>query len=244
MSTIVLIHGGWHGAWCWHKVVAMLEKQGHRVIAPDLPGHGSDSTAVRSKPYEMYVPTVCALVENLEDRAILVGHSSGGMIITEASRQMGDRIKGLVYLSAFLLSPGKTPREAMKMDSESMLPGCIEINSTKGVSLIKTQCARSVFYEDCSEEDAAWAISQLQPEPLIPAGTASTGIGIDDAPVRVPRFYIECLKDKALGPRCQRWMYTESPCDGVYSLCTSHSPFLSAPEALTGHLLDIVKRLA
>lgn len=243
MSTFVLIHGGWHAAWCWLRVTPLLERHGHRVIAPNLPNHGADSTPLAAKPYEMYVPKVCALLDTIQDRAILVGHSSGGVIITEASRQLSERIKGLVYLSAFLLPLGKTPRDVMKMDDESLLSGCLQIDTAKGVSVVRKECARSVFYGDCSEEDAAWAINQLQPEPLIPPGPMAADAGPYESSGRIPRFYIECLQDKALGPRVQRWMYTESPCDAVYSLATSHSPFLSAPEALTQHLLDIDQRV-
>ena len=239
MSTFVLIHGGWHAAWCWLRVIPLLERHGHRVIAPDLPGHGADSTPLTAKPYEMYVPKVCSLLDNIEDRAIVVGHSSGGMIITEAYRRSSERIKGLVYLSAFLLPLGKTPRDVMKMDSESLLSGCIQIDTTKGVSAVRRECAKSVFYGDCSEQDADWAISQLQPEPLIPPGPVADDAGNYESVGPIRRFYIECLQDKALGPRVQRWMYTESPCDAVYFLPTSHSPFLSAPVALTQHLLDI-----
>jgi pimeloyl-ACP methyl ester carboxylesterase len=192
----------------------------------------------------MYVPFVCDLLDHLDEGAILVGHSSGGMIITEVSRRLGQRVGALVYLSAFLLPPDKTPRDAMKMDTESLLAGCLQIDSLKGLSLVKTECARSLFYEDCSEEDATWAISRLQPEPLIQTGGPVSDAPIVNVSARIPRFYIECLRDKALGPRTQRWMYSESPCDAVYSLTTSHSPFLSAPEALARHLLNIAQIVA
>jgi pimeloyl-ACP methyl ester carboxylesterase len=207
------------------------------VIAPDLPGHGADSTPLTARPYEMYAPKVCEVLGRLEDRAILVGHSSGGMILTEVARRSSERIKSLVYLSAFLLPSGKTPRDVMTMDTESLLQACLEIDLERRVSIVKTECAKSVFYGDCNENDAQWAIDRLQPEPLIPPGPlVANG---EDSESRIPRFYIECLQDKALGPRMQRWMYTESRCDGVYSLPTSHSPFLSAPTALTQYLLEI-----
>ncbi len=239
VSTFALIHGGWHGAWCWLRVAELLENLGHRVIAPDLPGHGADSTPLTARPYELYVPRVCEVLDSLEDLAIVVGHSSGGMVISEAARRRSERIRSLVYLSAFLLPMGKTPRDLMKMDNESILQACLEIDLEKGVSVVKTECARSVFYEDCSDEVARWAIRQLQPEPLI-RPSPSTSEAVNGASLtRIPRFYIECLRDKALGPRTQRWMYTESPCDAVYSLPTGHSPFLSAPAALTQYLLEI-----
>jgi pimeloyl-ACP methyl ester carboxylesterase len=161
------------------------------------------------------------------------------MIISEVCRRRNQRIKGLVYLAAFLLPSGKTPRDVMYMDTESLLPGCLRIDTARGVSWIAKECARSVFYGDCSEQDAAWATSQLQPEPLIPSDAVASDAPSGELPARVPRFYIQCLQDKALGPSVQRWMYTEGNCDAVYSLHTSHSPFLSAPAALAQHLLDI-----
>jgi pimeloyl-ACP methyl ester carboxylesterase len=244
VSTFVLIHGGWHAAWCWVRVIPLLEKHGHTVIAPDLPGHGANATPACERPYELYVPELCALLDGLEERAILVGHSSGGMIITEAGRRMSKRVSGLVYLSAFLLAAGKTPRDVMKMDSESLLAESLEIDNTRGLSYVRKECAKRVFYDDCSDQDAAWAISQLQPEPLIRQGppVSDTRSG-EPPPVGTPRFFIECLHDRALSPVVQRWMYTESPCDAVYSLSTSHSPFLSAPAALAQHLLDIDQRI-
>lgn len=219
-----------------------LGNLGHKVIAPDLPAHGADTTPLTAKPYEMYVPRVCELLDGLKDRAILVGHSSGGMIITEAAAQRNERIRSLVYLSAFLLPPGQTPREAMLADNESILRSSLEIDRERGVSIVKAERARDVFYADCSPEDAEWAIGQLQPEPLVPPGPGASGAENGKPATRIPRFYIECLQDKALGPRTQKRMYAESPCDGVYSLPTGHSPFLSAPEILTQYLLEIDAR--
>jgi pimeloyl-ACP methyl ester carboxylesterase len=244
MSTFVLIHGGWHAAWCWVRIAELLEKKGHQVIAPDLPAHGKDSTPLSDRPYEMYVPKVCEVLDGLTERAILVGHSSGGMIITDASRRKSERIESLVYLSAFLLPSGRTPRDVMKLDSESLLQGCLEIDLEQGVSIVRTECAREVFYGDCCETDAEWAINQLQPEPLIPPALSTSDAECEGTHTRLPRFYIECLQDRALGPRAQRWMCMESPCEAVYSLATSHSPFLSAPVALTECLSDIAGHCA
>ncbi len=181
------------------------------------------------------------MLDATDSRAILVGHSSGGMVISEAARRRSERIASLVYLSAFLLPAGKTPREAMLMDSESILRACLLVDAENGVATIKPECARSVFYEDCSDEDAASAIGQLQAEPLIPPGPVAEE-PLSAVPQSVRRFYIECRRDKALGPRTQRWMYMESPCEAVYSLDTGHSPFLSAPEALTEILVEIGAR--
>ncbi len=186
----------------------------------------------------MYVPRVCEILDALDAPAVLVGHSSGGMIIHEAARLRSDNVQSLVFLSAFLLPLGKTPRDAMAMDEESILREGLEIDVARGVSSVKKDRARSVFYEDCSDEDAEWAIQQLQPEPLIPPGSANS-TPCEGSQRDVARFYIECLRDRALGPRTQKWMYTEAGCEAVYSLNTSHSPFLSAPGALSEYLMEI-----
>ena len=223
--------GAWGLAWC--VVLAQSGPLVGRVWASSDCARSARPRSGLNASYSQAIRDVyteaSALLDDLEDRAIVVGHSSAGVIITEAYRKSSERIKGLVYLSAFLLPFGKTPRDVMKMDSESLLPGCLEIDTFRGVSVVREECAKSVFYGDCSEEDTAWALGQLQPEPLIPPGPVTADTGIDESADRIPRFYIECLQDKALSPRVQRLMYTESRCDAVYSLPTSHSPFLSAP---------------
>lgn len=243
-SVYVLIHGGWHGGWCWDRVAPLLRREGHRVIAPDLPAHGLDTTPLSARPWELYVPRVCAILDAEEERVILVGHSSGGMIITDAARERPVSAAVLVYLSAFLLPPGVTPPEMMKDDAESRLMSAVVVDPERRVSSIKPELAREVLYHDCSDEDAAWATSRLVPEPLRPpAGAGERQPPPEELPeVRAPRVYIECLEDRALGPLTQRRMYTSAPCERVYSLSTSHSPFLSAPEQLAAHLLDIAAR--
>lgn len=241
MSTFVLIHGGWHGGWCWARVAHLLDEAGHRVIAPDLPGHGENSSATSDRLYELYVPKVREILDGEPEPVILVGHSSGGMIISEAANLRPNRVRALVYLSAFLLPPGKSPRDAMQADQESILQSCLIVDREKGVSVVRPERAKEVFYADCSDEVAAWAISRLQPEPLIPPGVSSA----EPSPSRqkqgseIPKVYIECLQDRALGPATQKKMYSEIPCQKIYSLPTSHSPFLSAPGQLVACLLDV-----
>ncbi len=238
MSTYVLIHGGWHGAWCWDKVAPLLRQAGHRVIAPDLPGHGHDTTPVAARPYEQYVPCVCAILDAQTEPVILLGHSSGGAVITAAAHQRPARVGVLVYLAAFLLPHGITPPELMRTDAESLLLSALIVDQDRQTVTVAPERATQVFYDDCTDADAAWATSLLVPEPLIPRGSAAAPTPtVISAPV--PRVYIETLHDKALGPTTQRSMYTALPCQKVYALPTSHSPFLSAPEHLVACLLDI-----
>jgi len=227
-----------HGAWCWDKITLLLRQAGHRVIAPDLPGHGHDTTPLTARPYERYVPSVCAILERQTEPVILLGHSSGGAVITAAAERHPEHVSVLVYLAAFLLPDGITPPEVMRTDTESLLLSALRVDHERQTVTVAAEHAKEVFYADCTDADAAWATSLLVPEPLIPRGTAAVSAPATIAE-GVPRIYIATLKDKALGPTTQRRMYTALPCQKVYTLPTSHSPFLSAPEQLVACLLDI-----
>lgn len=235
MTTFLLVHGGWHGGWCWEKLTPLLHAAGHHAIAPDLPGHGADRTPIAARPWERYVPSVVALLEEAPEPVVLVGHSSGGMIISAAAAQRPRRVRTLVYLAAFLLPAGIVPPHVMRDDHESLLPAALIVDEAARTVCVDPARAREVFYHDCSDVDAAWALQRLQPEPIPPRDSAQPSA----APDGVPRVYIETLQDRALGPATQRRMVATLPCERVCSLPTGHSPFISAPAALAECLLAI-----
>ena len=244
MSTYVLVHGGWHGAWCWERLAPLLRPGGHTVVAPDLPGHGGNPTPPEWTHAGDEVAMLGQILETQPEPVIMVGHSSGGMLISAAAEQRPSAVRGLVYLAAFLLPPGVAPPEVMRTDAESGLNAALVVDREGGTVSIRPDALRDVFYGDCSDEDVAWAVSRVVPEPLRPPMPQLPATSATPAPNAVPRFYIETLKDRALGPAAQRRMYTALPCRQVYSLETSHSPFLSAPRALADCLLDIDRELS
>lgn len=109
-SPIVLVHGAWHGGWCWNKVVPRLEAAGHRVLAPSLTGLGEREHLVDPVPsLATHVADIVKLVQAEELRnVVLVGHSYGGMVITGAADALRDRVRHLVYLDAAAPSDGQT----------------------------------------------------------------------------------------------------------------------------------------
>ena len=100
MAIYVLIHGACHGSWCWDNVVPLLQKKGHLVEAPDLPGHGKDKTPIQEVTLQSCVDKVCSVIEAQSEPVILVGHSMGGIILSQVAEQIPDKIKTLVYLTA------------------------------------------------------------------------------------------------------------------------------------------------
>ncbi|GIV80636.1 MAG: hypothetical protein KatS3mg050_5030 [Litorilinea sp.] len=240
MGTYVLIHGSWHGGWCWDRVKPLLEKQGHRVMAPDLPGHGQDHTPVAEITLQRFVDRVCQVLDAQPEPVILVGHSMGGIVITQTSEARPDKIQALVYLCAFLPRNGESLLQLAQQDQETLILPNLIIDEAQGYLAVKEEAIPEVFYQDCSPKDVAWAQARLAPQEALTPVATPVEIS-EDRFGRIPRVYIACLRDQALGPSLQRQMYTATPCREVYSLNTGHSPFLSAPEALTAHLLAVAE---
>ncbi len=240
MATFVLVPGAGHPAWCWHKIVPMLEKAGHRAIAIDLPGTGENqSHAPRDVTLDIWASYVADQVRKAEAPVLLAGHSRGGFVISEAAEKVPDELAGLIYLTAVLPQPGQTLLEASGYDPSIIPPidadGCME----KFPDAVSTER----FYHRCSPEDAAEACGHLFAEPLKPDQTPS---GVTwERWGGVPRAYIECSDDKALDLATQqRRMLAAAPCDPVYTLDTDHSPFFCAPDALVTVMLEIARQFA
>jgi pimeloyl-ACP methyl ester carboxylesterase len=237
MNTYVLIHGAWHGSWCWDKLVPLLTKEGHKVEAPDLPGHGTDKTPIPEISLKAYADRVCQILDTQPEPVILVGHSMGGLVITQAAEYRPEKISTLVYLSAILPRNGESLLQLAEGDKEALVLPNLIMAEDQTYATLKDEGIKEAFYDDCSDEDVARSKSLLVPQaaaPLVtPVQTTEENFG------RVRRVYISCLRDKAITPAVQEKMYKAVPCEKVITIDTSHSPFFSAPEKLVGHLLSL-----
>lgn len=239
MARFVLIHGAWHGAWCWYKIIPRLRQQGHQVAAPDLPGHGIDRTPANRVSMRSYTDRVCQVLDESDEPAILVGHSMGGIVITQTAEYLPEKISKLVYVAAFLMPNGRSLfDEAHTHDTSLVPPNMVFDEDDPAYVGIRREAAKETFYADCSDEDLTLALSLLTPQPQSPlmAAMETTDAGFG----RVPRVYIEATRDRAITPDVQKRMHTELPCEQVISMDASHSPFFSQPEALANHLLTLV----
>lgn len=237
MATYVLIHGAWHGGWCWDKVVPLLTMKGHTVEAPDLPGHGKDNTSIQEISLKAYTESVRNILDIQHEPVILVGHSMGGIVISQVAEYRPEKIKTLVYVTAALVRSGESLHQTTQGDTESLLPQSVIMAEDQSYTTLKEETLKEVFYSDCSDEDALRATSLLVPQATAPVVTPIT---ITDHNFgRIPRVYIECLHDRVFPPSLQKKMYTALSCQTVISMATSHSPFFAAPEALVTHLISL-----
>ncbi|MGD9114548.1 MAG: alpha/beta fold hydrolase [Desulfobacterales bacterium] len=237
MSNYVLIHGAWHGGWCWKNIIPLIEKEGHSVVAPDLPGHGKDKKPITEITLQAYTDRVCQILDEQSEPVILVGHSMGGVVITQTAEYRPEKIKTLVYLTGFLLQNGEFLLQLAEPDTEALVLPNLVMAEDQSYATIKEEALKEVFYADCSDEDVEFAKSQLVPQAAAPFATPVSTT--EENFGRVPRVYISCSRDKAISPSVQEKMYKALPCEKIVSLETSHSPFFSAPEELANHLLSI-----
>jgi pimeloyl-ACP methyl ester carboxylesterase len=238
MATFVLISGAWHAAWCWERVVPLLEASGHTVVAPDLLGMGPDPTPVSTVTLADWAEQVAGIVRKQAERVILVGHSRGGIVISEAAERVPERVDRLVYLAAYLLNNGSSIR-----DASSRIPheGRGEVTEIRpdGTVVLKEDAVRPVFYNGTPDPWVARAQAQVTPESL---SALTTPVHVTERRYgTVPRAYIECTLDNAVPIALQRSFQSDLPCDRVITLATDHSPFYSAPELLAEALEELAR---
>jgi pimeloyl-ACP methyl ester carboxylesterase len=237
VSAYVLIHGAWHGGWCWHKVLARLRKAGQRAAAPDLPSLGRDRTPLQLVSLQTWTESVCRALDAEAEPVILVGHSRAGAVISQAAEARPEKIRTLVYLAGYLLADGECVSDKAKEDRQSLVGPNMQLSQDRRSWILGDAALRAALYGECSDEDVVLAQALLAPEAV---GPLKTPIRVSEARFgRVPRVYIECLRDRAVSLCEQRKMVSAMPCRQVISMDTDHSPFFSAPDELAQHLLSL-----
>jgi len=237
LATFILIHGAWHGGWCWERLAPLLGAEGHQVLAPDLPGMEAEPRRVGSDPLGECADFVADLASSAKAPVILVGHSLAGLTISEAAERAPDSISRLVYLTAFLLQSGQTLSDIASRHPEVGPQPAIRPADDPARLALDLEQARPIFYNRMTEEDAGAAARRLKPQP---AAAFSTPIKITAERFgRVPRAYIEATDDQAISLDMQREMQAALPCDPVITLESDHSPFYSAAQELARALLGL-----
>ena len=227
MTHILLVHGAWHGAWCWHKAMPALAAAGFTPHAIDLPGHGL--RAAETQTLAAYAEAVADKLNTLPEPAVLLGHSMGGAVISAAAELVPDRISTLVYLCAFMNRTGESIFARAGGDDETLL-GALLQPLPDGRLSVRDDGLKPAFYADCSDEDLALARLSLVPQSAEPF--SAEPVLTADRYGQVRRAYIVCAQDRAIGPNKQRELIATTGCDARTDLDTSHSPFFSAPVKL------------
>jgi pimeloyl-ACP methyl ester carboxylesterase len=235
----VLVHGAWHGSWCWDRVTPLLAAAGHSAEAVDLPGHGEQRLPATQMTMDSYVQAVMDRITAAGDPVILVGHSLGGLFITQVAEVAPESIAALVYLTAFLLDAGDVMTQIVEIlgPDAPILSNVVADDS--GFLNLDGSVAADLFYGMCTDADAAHAASRLVPESGV-AVSSPLELTAERAG-RVPRYYVHCRQDRAIPPPAQELMVLRHPCRQVFTLDADHSPFLCQPAELAEILLAVAE---
>lgn len=233
MTGLVLVHGAWHGAWCWYKTIPALAARGIAAHAIDLPGHGLRRAEMQT--LAGYAEAIAGVARGFDKPVAVLGHSMGGQAIAAAAELAPERISLAIHLAGFLPKHGESIVDQTAGDEEAILAEHL-VFQDDGTIVVPDEALKLLFYADCSDDDLALAKLMLVPQAAEPSVTAITQTA--ERAHKVRRAYIACRDDKALGQKKQHEWAARAGVTPVV-LETSHSPFFSAP----GKLADAIARI-
>jgi pimeloyl-ACP methyl ester carboxylesterase len=232
MSTprdFVLVHGAWHGAWCWKRILPALWAAGHRAFAVSLSGVGERAhLGPAGITLDTHIQDVAAVIEAEElQQCILVGHSYAGMVITGVADRLHERIGQLVYLDAVVPWPGDAWSSRHSDETRAQRRALI---AAQGVL---PAAPPSLF--GLADEDAAWVERRQTPHP---GGVYDQPLPYDAARwARLPRRFIDCTDPALATIAASRERVRSEPGWVVDEIATGHDAMISAPQALLDCLL-------
>jgi pimeloyl-ACP methyl ester carboxylesterase len=239
MARMVLVHGAFGQAACWDRVVPGLRAAGHDVEAIDLPGQADDPTPVAEVTLDRYAQRVCEALDRDPPAppAVLVGHSMGGMVITQAAANCPEHIDRLVYVAAFVPADGESLIDLTQRPEGAgdAVQSNLVVEGDPPVATMPPEAAREGLMHCCDDEAAAWGMSLRGPQPVAPF-THPVRITGDGAFDQLPRAYVMCLQDRAIRPPLQRLMLERAGCDPVVEIDTDHCVWASRPDELVAAL--------
>ena len=239
MSALVLIHGAWHGAWCWRRVLPGLRAAGHEAHAVTLTGVGERAHLLRPDlRLRDHIADVLGLIdaEELGDDLVLVGHSYGGLVMTgvaDALLARGLKPRHLVYVDAVTPHPGES--WSSQHAPETVRARLEAAAQRPGGAMPPPDAA--VFGLDGADRD--WVNRRQTPQP---AGVYQDRLDFDAARIAtLPRTFIDCTAPALPTIAVMRERVRREPGWQVVELATGHDPMISAPEALVKLLLDCTR---
>jgi pimeloyl-ACP methyl ester carboxylesterase len=229
---VVFVHGAlvFDGAWWWHRMVEPLAALGLGTRAVELPSCIASPGALGEAAGDMHADAdaVRAALDEEDEPVVLMGHSYGGMVITDAAAGQ-ENVGHLVYVTSVMPKLGETLAGLVG----GREPGpWMDPRPEDGTMGIKAELAPEAFMQDCDEAAVAGALKRLTRQPLAAFGQAPRGVAWREK----PSTYVVCAEDRATPPQAQREFARRA--NSVVELPTGHHPMLSRPELLAGVLAE------
>ncbi len=234
MTNFVLLHGAFHGGWCWPRVAGPLRAAGHTVFTPTQTGLGERAHLLsRDITLDVFVQDLVGVLEAEELRdAVLVGHSFGGSAISGAADRVPQRVRQLVYLDSMVLEDGQSPlnRSVPVVAAERRRLGAL----TGGLSIAPPD---PTVFGVLPGSDCEWMRRRLTPHPF----------GTYDSPLRLshrvgnglPCTYVACMDPEYVTLAGHRAFARAQPGWGYREIPTGHNPMITAPGLLVALLEEL-----
>jgi pimeloyl-ACP methyl ester carboxylesterase len=229
MATFCLVHGSWHGPWCFERLVPHLEATGHRAIAVDLRSDVPGSTCSE------YVETIGQELADADDEVIVVGHSFGGLTVPLVAEHRP--VRRLVYLAALIPKPGMSMSEQFEAEDGILVPeGGRDLDDQERSYWSDRETAIAAMYSDCTPDDAEWAWSQLRPQ----SRAAQNEVCPLDHLPDLPTSYVVCRDDRMVSAEWARNGARDRLGIDPIEIEGGHSPFLTRPSELADLLAGLI----
>ena len=232
----VLVHGAWHGGWCWEGVARELEAAGHEVEAPTMPGMapGDDRAGIE---FQDYVDALTGVLRRQDRPVVLVGHSSAGFILQAAAPNAPDKIKRLVFLNAFVLPDGLCQFDLVPPEAAEGLTAAANASSDQSVPVIEDMVRGMLMGGDTPEAQTS-VLDRLSPQPLALFTTP-----VDTKPfaaLTIPKTVIFGTDDTSLPPGAFLGMAQGLGEFDLVEIPTGHEGLVVSPGVVAQALLDVV----
>jgi pimeloyl-ACP methyl ester carboxylesterase len=233
-----LLHGAFQTEQGWGFVKGRLEAQGYPVVAIRLPGRGEDATPIDQITLDLYRTKVLDVINGLPGPVVLVGHSFGGVTISIVAESEPDKIKSLVYLSAYLPKSGQSLNSLAHTDPDSVLakPGNFVVSDDHKYASIKDEAKADTFANDADEAGKKLIVASIIKEPLAPLATPVTLT--DEKFGKVKKFYISTTEDQAVTPALQARMLEATPVDKVIKIKAGHASYVTQPDDVAKAIIE------
>lgn len=232
MTTFGLVHGAWHGAWCWERLEPELHQRGHKVVAVELPSDDAAAT------FSSYAEVIVDSMEAEPAGAVLVAHSMAGLSVPIAATRLP--VRAVVFVCALIASPGRSLVDQFLAQPHMLVPGyddgLTEADEQGRSQWVDFEGARATLYDDCDEATARTAFDRLRPQGQSAYTEACPLTELPD----IEYAYVMGAQDQLVNPEWSREAAATRLGVTPIELPGSHSPFLARP----GALADVVARYA
>jgi pimeloyl-ACP methyl ester carboxylesterase len=231
-KTFVLVHGAWHGGWCWRRVSDMLEAKGHKVFVPTLTGLGEKSHLLDAKVnLTTHITDIINLIkwEDLTD-IVLVGHSYAGYIISGVAEQMHASVNSIVFLDAFL------PENGDSLAAGASQPVKEALAAAKAKAEITLQPVPAAVFR-VNEKDRAWVDAKCTPQPI---ATMDETIKLTGARERIAKkSYIRAKGYPSIPFDAAQTKVKANAAWKSYEMTAGHDAMVDQPKELTDILIEV-----